>query len=318
MPKLQINLDEVADAMEQHFMEVHNAFLNTATGEVSMSAPDRLGDFAPDIPEHHLRLPLVDSGPEYGDMVAFIATLNDQACQSRLTRAIEGRGAFRRFKEALEDDRRIRERWFAFLHGLRRERAREWLEEQGVDAEYTSWQPVAPDPSEPTPRQRLIAETLHFVQAARQLPGVTRIALIGSLTTDEPDPNDTDLLVTVTDEADLEPLAALGRKLAGHAQTFNRGGEVFLADPRNTYLGRTCHWKRCEPFARLRCAAQHCGRRHYLYDDLQNLRLAKHLIAKPPLVLWPQIVAHGPMPADIQTGLLNLLTDGANNDHTNT
>ena len=59
------------------------------------------------------------------------------------------------------------------------------------------------------------------------MPGVLRIALIGSLTTDEPDPKDADVLVTVADEADLAPLAGLGRKLQGHAQSFNRGGEVF-------------------------------------------------------------------------------------------
>jgi len=81
------------------------------------------------------------------------------------------------------------------------------------------------------------------VRAASRLPGVLRIALIGSLTTDEPDPKDADLLVTVADDADLAPLATLGRKLQGHAQSFNRGGEVFLADPRGNYLGRTCPWK---------------------------------------------------------------------------
>ena len=34
-------------------------------------------------------------------------------------------------------------------------------------------------------RARLIAEVLAFVQAAQRLPGVSRIALIGSLTTNK-------------------------------------------------------------------------------------------------------------------------------------
>ena len=89
-------------------------------------------------------------------------------------------------------------------------------------------------------RARLIAEVLAFVHAAQRLPGITRIALFGSLTTSKEDPKDVDLLVTVTDDTDLAPLASLSRKLQGHAQQMNRGGEVFLADPQNQYLGRVC------------------------------------------------------------------------------
>jgi predicted nucleotidyltransferase len=104
-------------------------------------------------------------------------------------------------------------------------------------------------------RTRLIAEVVAFVRAAQRLPGITRIALIGSLPTNKADPKDVDLLVTVADDADLAPLANLTRKLQGHAQQMNRGGEVFLADPQNKYLGRICQWKICAPGVRLRCDA---------------------------------------------------------------
>ena len=87
-------------------------------------------------------------------------------------------------------------------------------------------------------RHKLLEEIVIFVQAAQQIPGITRIALIGSLTTDKIDPNDVDMLVTVTDSIDLTRLATQGRKLSGHAQNIGRGGEVFLADARNNYLGR--------------------------------------------------------------------------------
>jgi len=104
-------------------------------------------------------------------------------------------------------------------------------------------------------RARLIAEVLAFVHAAQRLPGITRIALIGSLTTSKADPKDVDLLVTITDDTDLAPLAGLSRKLQGHAQNMNRGGEVFLADLQNTYLGHMCQWKVCAPGVRMRCDA---------------------------------------------------------------
>src|SRR5260370_38199871 len=87
----------------------------------------------------------------------------------------------------------------------------------------------------------LIAEALKFVLAASKLPGVTRIALIGSLITNKKERKDADLLVTVTDDTDLEPLARVGRRLKGQAQNINRGGDIVLTDQRGTSIGRNCH-----------------------------------------------------------------------------
>jgi hypothetical protein len=42
-------------------------------------------------------------------------------------------------------------------------------------------------------RRKLLDEAADFVQSARQIPGATRIARIGSLTTDKVDPKDADL-----------------------------------------------------------------------------------------------------------------------------
>jgi predicted nucleotidyltransferase len=152
-------------------------------------------------------------------------------------------------------------------------------------------------------RARLIPKVLAFVQAAQRLPGISRVALIGSLTTNKADPKDADLLITVTDDTELASLARLSRRLQGHAQNMNRGAEVFLADPNNNYLGRICHWKICAPGIRLRCDALHCGRREYLHDDLKAIQLKSSLIT-PPLELWPQIVARVPIPPDIEQGLI--------------
>ncbi len=209
----------------------------------------------------------------------------------------------------LADYSRERERWFEFKDDRMRQRILDWLESEGIEAIIEP--PPAIEPSSPLPpaRARLIAEVLAFVRAASQLPGVTCIALIGSLTTDEPDPEDADLLVTVTDDADLAPLATLARKLQGHAQSFNRGGEVFLADPHGNYLGRTCPWKRCGPGIRASCDALHCGQRLYLHDDLEAIQLPKSLVAAPPIELWPQVVARVPIPEDVEQGLTGPLRE---------
>lgn len=170
-----------------------------------------------------------------------------------------------------------------------------------------SYPPPYYGPSVPDARLRLLKLTLSFVSKASQLPGVSRIALIGSLTTPKPAPKDTDLLVTITEEVDLEGLATLGRKLSGGAQSFNCGADVFLAAPAGNYPGRTCHWKECRPFIRLSCDALHCGMRPYLHDDLDAIKLDRELIASPPLELWPQLIIRVNLPADVEQELVQPL-----------
>ncbi|MBI4316907.1 MAG: hypothetical protein HY675_00335 [Chloroflexi bacterium] len=160
-------------------------------------------------------------------------------------------------------------------------------------------------------RGKLIAETVAFARKGSQLPGVVRIALIGSLTTSKPDPKDADLLVTATDDADLAPLATLGRRLKGRAQGMNLGADIFLCDPRGNYLGRICNWKECGPGIRASCDALHCGRRHYLHDDFADIKLDRSLILAPPLELWPTFVARVPLPEDLRRALASDPSIGA-------
>jgi predicted nucleotidyltransferase len=253
----------------------------------------------------YIRVPEADSHEAYRDMERFISTIQDERLQNRLWQAIQGRGAFRRFKDVLAGAYREQKRWYAFQHDQLHERLLGWLESEGIEPIIPEPAPAEyPEPETPTAREQLLAEALAFVRAASRLRGVIRIALIGSLATEEPDPKDVDLLVTVTDDMDLASLARLGRKLQGHAQSFARGGEVFLADPRGHYLGRTCPWKRCGPGIRINCDALHCGRRPYLHDDLETISLDETLILASPIELWPQIVARVPVPHDVQQELL--------------
>lgn len=253
----------------------------------------------------YVGIPQDDSHTAYGDMEDFIGTVQDDDLRARLSSAIRGRGAFRRFKDVLLDYPREENRWFAFKDEQVQQRVLGWLTTQDIEPIVSEPSPEEiSEPDEPPARTLLIAEVLTFVRAARQLPGVVRIALIGSLTADESDPKDADVLVTVTDDADLKPVAALGRKLAGHAQSYRRGGDVFLADPRGNYLGRTCPWRECGPGIRVRCDALHCGRRLYLHDDWEAIRLDETLVAAPPIELWPEIVARVPVPGDIEQELI--------------
>ena len=71
------------------------------------------------------------SGDSYHDMQAFIATVADPGRADRLEIAIQGRGAFRRFKDVLERWPEELDRWFAFSEERQRGRARSWLADAG-------------------------------------------------------------------------------------------------------------------------------------------------------------------------------------------
>jgi len=163
-------------------------------------------------------------------------------------------------------------------------------------------------------RSFLLSEVSRFVEFARTCPGVRKIALVGSLTTDKHDPKDADVLVTIDDDADLTALATAGRRLKGRAQSRNKGADIFLADPSGRYIGRTCHWRECRPGIRVACDAQHCGRRAFLHDDLGAVRLDPSLVQAPPLELWPTVVRRGQVPGDVEAQLIEPLQKGRAHD----
>ena len=206
----------------------------------------------------------------------------------------------------LATDRRLDREWVAYERGRHREAIIEWLNSIGVEPANPD-EGVGEPPPLPDLRRIMFAEVRRFVRFARDLPGVLRIALIGSLTTDKEFPKDIDLLVTVTDDCELEPLAQLGRQLYGHMVQYQAGAEVFLSDPAGEYLGRTCPWKRCGFGIRVDCDALHCGARHYLHDDLKTIRLKKPLIAHPPVILWPRPTAAAGVPPDVHAELIEQL-----------
>jgi hypothetical protein len=155
------------------------------------------------------------------------------------------------------------------------------------------------------PRRHLLVAAVPFVQAATALPGVTRVALIGSLTTEKVDAKDIDLLLTVADHTDVSALDRLARQLQGRISATAHGlygADVFLADPAGRYLGRLCKHRECPSLRQ--CAARHCGLRPHLKDDLDVITLERPLLAAPPLVLWPSVAAQVVVPTDVQTHLL--------------
>ena len=71
------------------------------------------------------------SGDGYRDMEDFIASISDPGRADQLSIAIDGRGAFRRFKDTLARWPDELERWYRFSDERCRGRARQWLAGSG-------------------------------------------------------------------------------------------------------------------------------------------------------------------------------------------
>ncbi len=127
-----INLDDVVQALEDHSYEQHS-WIDPKSGEVVVWTEWNESQGEPD-PETRGLIPIepVSSREGYADMEGFIAQVSDPRARDLLGRAIEGRGAFRRFKDTLYDFPELRQAWFTF-HDARMQRlAIEWLADAGL------------------------------------------------------------------------------------------------------------------------------------------------------------------------------------------
>lgn len=132
-----VDLDELASALESGGLYEGGMRLELATGRL-WPAPDALGwdsdevfDDGWDDPDAWLGVEPLGSRDAYRDMELFTATLTDRRLADRLERAIEGRGAFRRFRGALESRPEEQGRWRVLSSERSRGRARSWLAAHG-------------------------------------------------------------------------------------------------------------------------------------------------------------------------------------------
>jgi len=85
-----------------------------------------------DIMAPMIPIPQANSHDDYNLMVEFAATVRDRHLRDVLEVALDGRGAFRRFKNVLTRYPKERQRWFAFRDEDLRRRIDAWLEEMGL------------------------------------------------------------------------------------------------------------------------------------------------------------------------------------------
>jgi hypothetical protein len=166
--------EALEDAFENNAHEVHS-YLHFDTGEVI-----RIVDGVADPSMHtrimndkrYLRIDPVSSREQYRWMERFIATVEDEELRRRLNIAIDGKGAFRRFKDALMSHPVDRERWFAFRSERLRSCMESWLTAHGIHSvERPNWHvPTADEVQPESDAPALVAEERPDLESANDEP----------------------------------------------------------------------------------------------------------------------------------------------------
>jgi hypothetical protein len=140
--RVPVNWDDLETALSSNADE-WTSYLDLRTGEVQ-TMPFAHWDDEDDWPSpediddglaagHLLAIEPLGARVEYTWMADFAATVTDGRLRDRLDIALDGRGAFRRFKNALRDHPAERERWFAFRDERLRAAAQEWLIDHEIE-----------------------------------------------------------------------------------------------------------------------------------------------------------------------------------------
>ena len=115
-----------------------SGYLDLHTGDVvdeGITDPAMVGqDAAIDVeeqPDRWLRFDRTGSRDGWRDMAAFAARQHDAGLRERLERAIEGKGAFGRFRDLVHQES-LAEQWYAFSTDRQLGRAREFLADNGI------------------------------------------------------------------------------------------------------------------------------------------------------------------------------------------
>jgi len=135
---LRIDLDELCSAIEDssyendYYLDLNIGGILFISDYMDEKETKKLRDKIEDNPDQYERIPKIESYEGYQDMEDFIAAVEDEHLAELLRVAINGRGAFHRFKDVLARYPEERERWFQFKDDRIKERALEWLDDMGI------------------------------------------------------------------------------------------------------------------------------------------------------------------------------------------
>jgi hypothetical protein len=152
----KFDLDEIAMALsDQNLYDEHRYLINPETGEIVFWTREGGIDGETPIDLDDLDAIAIHPLPSYvwyEDMADFTNLVSDERAARRLARAIDGRGAFRRFKAELNEEYpNLLPAWYAFRDTRAARRAVEWLLDESLISHDAADRFRAEHPDPPVP-----------------------------------------------------------------------------------------------------------------------------------------------------------------------
>jgi len=137
MAPITINWSDLEIAFERNSPE-QESFLDLENGDllsIAEGEPDAAARRAKvaNNPDRYLRIDPASSREQYRWMERFVGAVQDLPLRERLLVAIDGKGAFRRFKDVLLAFPAERERWFAYRSELLHLHIQTWIEHLQIE-----------------------------------------------------------------------------------------------------------------------------------------------------------------------------------------
>jgi hypothetical protein len=150
-----VDLEDIGNALADQTDYEHRWLINPQTGEIAFWTADTGIDGQTPVDLDELDLVCIDPLPSwvwYQDMADFAEGITDERAGRRLARAIQGGGAFRRFRGELHDEYPdLLPAWYAFRDARATRRAVQWLADESLIDEDAASHFLAghPDPDLP-------------------------------------------------------------------------------------------------------------------------------------------------------------------------
>jgi Uncharacterised protein family (UPF0158) len=151
---IPVDWDALETAVERNAPDTES-FLDRSTGQVitvvtgDPEAPLRKRQIAENI-QNFVRVEPASSREQYRWMERFVSSVSDPALRERLIISIDGKGAFRRFKDVLLAYPAERERWFSYRADLLHWHIHNWLRDSNVESSgEPPWGEAKPPPELP-------------------------------------------------------------------------------------------------------------------------------------------------------------------------
>lgn len=155
MKKLKVDVEYIAICMEDQDRVDYNYYLDKESGETIVlprevvdaleeeellqSLPEwelKLVDLAKDILSgnpRYVEIPIKWSREAFNDILEFAEKISDQKIRERIHLTVRGKGAFRKFKDILQEYPEIEKEWHRFKYEREKKEVLDWLESLGIE-----------------------------------------------------------------------------------------------------------------------------------------------------------------------------------------